>query len=54
MLIELLIAVLVVGLLVWLALYAIDLFPIAAPFNQIAKGIVIVIAIVYLAEKFLV
>lgn len=45
---------LIVGLLVWLALYAIDLFPIADPFSRVAKGIVIVIAIVYLAEKFLV
>ena len=54
MLIELLIAVLIVGLLVWLALYVIDLLPLPAPFGNVAKVIVLVLAIVYIAEKFLV
>ena len=54
MLVHLLILVLVVGLLVGLALWAIDLLPvIPAPFKQFAKAIVIIIAIVIVIAQVL-
>ena len=40
MLVELLIAVLIVGLLVGLALYVIDLLPLPSPFGNVAKVLV--------------
>jgi hypothetical protein len=44
-LINLLIYVVIVGLLVWLALYVISIIPLPAPFGQVAKVIIYVIAI---------
>lgn len=42
-LITLLIYILVVGLIVWLALYVISVLPMPAPFGQIARVLVIVV-----------
>lgn len=54
MLVHLLILILVVGLLVGLALWAIDLLPvIPAPFKQFAKALVVIIAIVILVAQLL-
>jgi len=53
MLAELLIAVLIVGLLVGLALYVIDLLPLPSSFGNVAKVLVLVLAIAYIAERFL-
>jgi hypothetical protein len=44
-LLSLLLYVVVVGLIVWLALYVLDQFPIAEPFNRIARIIIIVLAV---------
>jgi hypothetical protein len=42
---------LILILIVALAIYAIDLIPLAAPFNMILKLIVILIAIVLLCDR---
>ena len=43
-LLYLLIYILVLGLVMWLILYLINLFPLPAPFGQVARAIVMVIA----------
>jgi hypothetical protein len=43
-LISLLIYLIIVGVIVWLALYIINTLPLPAPFGQIARVVVIVIA----------
>lgn len=43
-LISLLVYVLVIGLIVWLALWVISQLPLPAPFAQIARVIVVVVA----------
>lgn len=52
-LISLLVTILVVGLIVWLLLYVIDMLPLPAPFGQIARVIVIVIAVIWLIRVLL-
>jgi hypothetical protein len=47
----LLVFALILILIVALAIYAIDLIPLVAPFNMILKLLVLVIAIVLLCEK---
>lgn len=50
-LISLLILILVGGLIVWLALYLIDMLPLQPPFKQVAKAIVILIALLVLLQR---
>ncbi|MDO9364660.1 MAG: hypothetical protein Q7T60_17160 [Sphingopyxis sp.] len=50
-LVSLLVLILVGGLVVWLLFYLIDMLPMPAPFNQIAKAVVILIAILVLLER---
>lgn len=50
-LVSLLILILIGGLVVWLLFYLIDMLPMPSPFNQIAKAIVILIAILVLLER---
>lgn len=50
--ISLLIVVIVVGLLVWLALWALGEIGIPEPFNKIAKVLIIVIAVIYILNAF--
>ena len=52
-LISLLVTILVVGLIIWLILYVIDLIPLPAPFHQVARIIVIVIAVIWLIKLLL-
>lgn len=47
-LISLLVSVLVIGLIIWLLLWVIGMLPLPAPFGQIARVIVIVIAVLWL------
>lgn len=42
-LITLLIYLLIVGIILWLALYIISVLPLPAPFNQVARVIIMVI-----------
>ena len=42
-LITLLIYLLIVGIIIWLALYIISVLPLPGPFNQIARAIIVVI-----------
>ena len=51
--VSLLITILVVGLVVWLLLYLIDLIPLPAPFGQVARVIVIAIAVILLIKVLL-
>jgi hypothetical protein len=50
-LIALLITVLVVGIICWLVLWLIDSIPLPAPFGQIARVIVILIAVLIILFK---
>ena len=52
-LISLLVTILIIGLVCWLILYVIDLLPLPAPFNQVARIIVIVIAVILLIRVLL-
>ena len=47
-LLSLLVTILIVGIIIWLLLYIINLLPLPAPFGQIARVIVIVIALIWL------
>jgi hypothetical protein len=49
-LLSLVVTILIVGLIVWLLLYVIDLIPLPAPFGQIARAVVIVIAVIWLIK----
>lgn len=49
--IDLFVAVVVVGLIVWLALYALEAIGLPEPFGKIARIIVIVAAVVFLINK---
>ena len=49
-LISLLVTILVLGLIVWLVLYVIDILPLPAPFGQVARIVVIVIACIILIK----
>ena len=49
-LISLVITIVVLGLVVWLLLYVIDLIPLPAPFAQVAKAIVMIIAVLFLIK----
>lgn len=51
LLINLLVLILVGGLVVWLLFYLIDLLPMPAPFGQVAKAVVILIAILVLLQR---
>lgn len=42
-LIGLLISLLIIGIIIWLALYIVSVLPLAAPFGQVARVIIIVI-----------
>lgn len=44
--ITLIIYVIILGLLVWLALYVIDAIPLPEPFNRLARILIIVVAVV--------
>ena len=46
--ISLLISLIVVGVIVWLLMYAVQYVGIPEPFNKVARVIIILIAIVYL------
>jgi len=46
--ISLLIGIIVVGVIVWLLMYAIDYIGLAEPFNKVAKVVIILFAILYL------
>jgi hypothetical protein len=52
-LVSLLITILVVGLVVWLLIYLIDLIPLPAPFAQVARIIVIAVAVIWLIRVLL-
>jgi hypothetical protein len=52
-LVSLLVTILVVGLVVWLLLYLIDMLPLSAPFGQVARIIVIAIAVIWLIKLLL-
>ena len=49
-LISLLVTILVVGLVVWLLLYVISILPLPAPFGQVARVVVILIAVIWLIK----
>jgi hypothetical protein len=51
--VSLLITILVVGLVVWLLLYLINLIPLPEPFGQVARVIVIAIAVIWLIKVLL-
>lgn len=44
-LLSLLVYILVVGLIIWLALYVLDHVPVAEPFNRIARIIIIAVGV---------
>ena len=50
-LVALLVLVLIGGLVVWLCIWLIDMLPLPAPFNMVAKAIVILIAILVLLRR---
>lgn len=50
-LIALLIAVIVVGIIAWLITYIIDMLPIDGPFKQIAKVLVLLVAVLIILAK---
>ncbi|TRD03790.1 hypothetical protein FJV76_14225 [Mesorhizobium sp. WSM4303] len=50
-LIALLIAVIVVGIIAWLVTYIIDMLPIDGPFKQIAKVLVLLVAVLVILAK---
>jgi hypothetical protein len=50
-LVGLLIFVLVLGLVIWLALYIIDMLPLPAPFNMVAKVLVLIIALIAILDR---
>jgi len=50
-LIALLIAVIVVGIIAWLITYIIDMLPIDGPFKQIAKVLVLLVAVLVILAK---
>lgn len=50
-LIALLIAVIVVGIMAWLITYIIDMLPIDGPFKQIAKVLVLLVAVLVILAK---
>ena len=52
-LIALLITILVIGLVCWLILYVIDQLPLPPPFHQVARIIVIVVAVLLLIRVLL-
>lgn len=52
-LISLLVTILIIGLVCWLILYVIDLLPLPAPFHQVARIIIIVIAVILLIRVLL-
>ena len=43
--------VILVGVLVWVAFYVLDHFPIAEPFNRIARVLVVVAAVLYVVFR---
>lgn len=49
-LISLLVTILILGLIVWLVLYVISVIPLPAPFGQVARIVVIVIACIILIK----
>ena len=49
-LISLVVTILVVGLVLWLLLYVIDMIPLPPPFAQVAKAIVIIIGVIFLIK----
>jgi hypothetical protein len=49
-LISLVLTIVVVGLVVWLLLYVIDLIPLPAPFGQVARVVVMVVAVIWLIK----
>lgn len=50
-LVALLITVLIVGLIAWVVIYCIDLLPIDGPFKQIARVLVMLIAVLIIILK---
>jgi hypothetical protein len=50
-LIALLIAVIIVGIVAWLITYIIDMLPIDGPFKQIAKVLVLLVAVLIILAK---
>lgn len=50
-LISLLILILILGLVLWLCIYLIDMLPMPPPFGQVAKVVLILIAIIILLSK---
>lgn len=50
-LIALLIAVVIVGIVAWVITYCIDLLPIEGPFKQIAKVLVLLVAVLIILAK---
>lgn len=52
-LLSLVLTILVVGLIVWLVLYIIDLIPLPAPFGQVARIVVMVVALIWLIKVLL-
>ena len=51
--VSLLVTILVIGLVCWLILYVIDLLPLPPPFHQVARVVVIVIAVILLIRVLL-
>lgn len=50
-LIALLVAVIVVGIIAWVIIYCIDLLPIEGPFKQIARVLVMLVAVLIILMK---
>ncbi len=50
-LIALLVAIIVVGIVAWVVIYCIDLLPMEGPFKQIARALVMLIAVLVVLFK---